>query len=125
METADALAVSPDRVAQILDKREVKSYIDQVYLDQGYRNRSKLAGLLDRVIDAKVEEAEETELYSEKDLADLIKLAHQMRMDEAKLQKESAPRVQVNQQNNIAESNPFGEGNYGELIRKLVQCPTE
>lgn len=122
-ETADQLSISPDLVATILDKREVKSYVDQVFLDQGYRNRSRLASLLDRVIDAKVEEAEETELYSEKDLADLIKLAHTMRMDELKAQKESAPRVQVNQQVNNA--NPFGSGKYGELVQKLMECPQE
>ena len=82
------LKVPRDVVSEYLNKREVKKYIDSVYLDAGYRNRFKLAEVMDTLIDKKLEEAEETEMYSNKDLADLLQLAHKMRMDEIKAQTE-------------------------------------
>ena len=98
LETGDITAVSAvlnvprDVVSEYLNKREVKKYIDSVYLDTGYRNRSKLAEVMDTLIDKKLEEAEETEMYSNKDLADLLQMAHKMRMDELKAQAEAEPR---------------------------------
>ena len=109
-----------------LAKREVRAYVDQVYLDTGYRNRFKLAETLDTLIDAKLAEAEESEVYSNKDLADLIQMAHKVRMDEIKaqteLEKAKAQTVknQTNIQVNSAEM-PFGQGNYGELMKKLLK----
>ena len=52
LETGDITAVSAvlnvprDVVSEYLNKREVKKYIDSVYLDTGYRNRSH--GYVDR-----------------------------------------------------------------------------
>ena len=82
------LAIDESECSEVLAKREVKGYIDQVYLDTGYRNRFKLASALDDLIDRKMEEAEESEIYSNKDLADLLQMAHKMRMDEIKAQAE-------------------------------------
>ena len=82
------LKLDEGECSEILAKREVKGYIDQVYLDTGYRNRFKLATALDDLIDRKMEEAEESEIYSNKDLADLLQMAHKMRMDEIKAQAE-------------------------------------
>ena len=82
------LKLDEGECSEILAKREVKAYIDQVYLDTGYRNRFKLATALDDLIDRKMEEAEESEIYSNKDLADLLQMAHKMRMDEIKAQAE-------------------------------------
>lgn len=119
--TASELSLPSDLIAQTLNKREVKVYIDQVFLDQGYRNRNKLHDVLDRIIDSKLEEAEETELYSDKDLVDIIQLAHKMRMDEAKLAKETQPAAPTIQNNvQVIDENPFGGGKYGELIEQLL-----
>ena len=85
---SEALKVPRDVVSDYLNKREVKKYIASVYLDTGYRNRGKLAEVMDTLIDRKLEEAEETEMYSNKDLADLLQMAHKMRMDEIKAQTE-------------------------------------
>ena len=54
------LSIDESEVSETLAKREVKGYIDQVYLDTGYRNRFKLASALDDLIDRKMEEAEES-----------------------------------------------------------------
>ena len=119
------LALPEADVSEYLAKREVKQYIDQVYLDTGYRNRFKLADTLDTVIDKKLEEAEESEIYSSKDLADLLQMAHKMRMDELKAQAEieKAKASSIKTQNNVqinAGEVPFGRGNYGELMKKLL-----
>ena len=51
------LALQEADVSEYLAKREVKAYIDQVYLDTGYRNRFKLAETLDVLIDKKLDVA--------------------------------------------------------------------
>ena len=48
----------------------------------GYRNKNNIATVLDEMIQSKLEEAQETS----KDLADLLQMAHRMRMDEIKAQ---------------------------------------
>ena len=61
--------VSPDTISQILDKKEVKSYLDNVYLSRGYLNRYKKLNLINEIIDQKVAEAVETGVYSQKALS--------------------------------------------------------
>ena len=84
----EQLGVQENKVVEILNKREVKKYIDTVYLDMGYRNKNNIANVLDEMIYSKLEEAKESGVYSGKDLADLLQMAHKMRMDEIKAQTE-------------------------------------
>lgn len=119
------VGVSEDKVVELLNKREVKRYIDTVYLDLGYRNKNNIGSLLDEMIQSKLEEAQETGVYSSKDLADLLQMAHKMRMDEIKAQAEliKAENTQIKNQTNVQinESLPFGQGNYGKLMEKLLK----
>ena len=119
------LKIHESEVSETLAKREVKGYIDQVYLDTGYRKRFKLAEALDDLIERKMEEAEESEIYSNKDLADLLGMAHKMRMDEIKAQAdlEKAKASNIKSQTNVQINGevPFGQGNYGELMKKLLK----
>ena len=114
-------------VAEVLNKREVKKYIDTVYLDMGYRNRNNIGSLLDEMIASKLEEAQESGVYSSKDLADLLMMAHKMRMDEIKAQAEliKAEGTNIKNQTNVQinEAVPFGQGNYGKLMEKLLGGP--
>lgn len=121
-EVCNYLCVSEDKVVAILNKREVKQYIDTVYLDMGYRNRNNLASVMDDMIASKLEEAIETGIYSKKDLADLLQMAHKMRMDEIKAQAELEKATTVRNQTNVQinEGIPFGQGNYGKLMEKLL-----
>ena len=68
-EVSNQLGVPEDKVASTLSKRDVKKYIDTVYLDLGYRNRNNIASVLDEMIASKLQEAQETGVYSSKDLA--------------------------------------------------------
>ena len=119
------LGVSESEVSEILNKREIKQYIDTVFLDTGYRNRFKISETLDMLIEKKLEESEETEIYTNKDMADLLQMAHKMRIEEIKAQiemekaKAQVVKTQVNIQDN--SGTPFGQGNYGELIKKLMK----
>ncbi len=112
---ANTLGITPDRVHEILEKSEVKDYVNSVYLDQGYRNRFRLAELLDEIIENKILEAREAGVYSSKDLVDIISLAHKMSQDASK-----ESRTTIKQQNNVQINSPFGEGNYGKLMEKLL-----
>jgi ATP-dependent exoDNAse (exonuclease V) beta subunit len=100
------------QVQEVLEKNDVKRFITNVYLDTGYRNRNKLADALDKMIAKKIDE---TDYGSEKDLLDLLKFAHQMRIDEEK-SANNTPTTQTN-----VQINEFGGGNYGELMKRLLQ----
>ena len=122
---AKELCVTEDTVSEALNKREIRQYIDTVYLDTGYRNRFKLSETLDLLIEKKLEEADETEIYTNKDMADLLALAHKMRIEEMKAQTEleKAKSGNIKNQVNIQDNSgiPFGQGNYGQLLKKLLK----
>ena len=121
----EQLGVTENKVVELLNKREVKKYIDTVYLDMGYRNKNNIATLLDEMIGSKLDEAKESGVYSNKDLADLLQMAHKMRMDEikaqAELQKAEASNVRSQTNIQVNEGVPFGQGNYGKLMEKLLK----
>ena len=109
-------------------RREVKKYIDTVYLDMGFRNKNNIATALDEIIASKLEEAQETGMYSNKDLADLLQMAHKMRMDEIKAQADAEKATtNIRTMNNVQINDgglPFGQGNYGKLMDKLLNGET-
>ena len=125
----DYLQVPEQQVVEVLNKREVKKYIDTVYLDLGYRNKNNIASVLDEMIASKLEEAQDSGVYSSKDLADLLQMAHKMRMDEIKAQAdlEKAQSGNIKNQTNVQinEAVPFGQGNYGKLMEKLLKDGNE
>ena len=113
---AAELALPLHTVAETLARKDVRSYLNEIYLDTGYRNRHKLGDLLDQIIQSKLEEAAESGMYSGKDLLDIIALVHKMRMDEAKLQQST---TEIKQQTNV-QINDAGGGNYGKLMERLI-----
>ena len=86
-EVARTLQLPLHTVTETLATKTVKDYLDGVYLDMGYRNRNKLGALMDKIIESKLEEAEETGVYTSKDLLSIIELAHKMRMEEINYKK--------------------------------------
>ena len=122
---ASSLGVTQDEVSKYLNQREVKKYVDTVFLDVGYRNRFKLAATLDDIIEKKLEELDEADMTSNKDIAELLQLAHKMRVDEMKIQTDAVKAEQsgIKNQTNVQinDNSSFGEGNYGELMKKLLE----
>ena len=105
---AHEYGISSDRVIAVIEKREVKAYIDGVYATQGYLNRFKRAGIINKVIDQKLEDALESGEFSKKDLLDWIKHAHDM--EESSKPKQAAgptTAIQIN--------------NYDKLMKDLLE----
>lgn len=117
-ETAKFLNMEVSEVQAYLNKREVKAYLDQLFLEGGFRNREVMGALVDEIIKQKLEEMTETGLGSNKDIMEIIKMSHDMKMKEMemqmKLEGSKVPSIQVNTQNN------YGGSNYNKLLEKLV-----
>lgn len=117
---AEELDVDPKLVTDYLARREVKQYIDHVFMDTGYNNRFLMRKAMDALIRQKFQELEESGVGSSKDIAELLALSHKMSMDLldreiqlAKAQQASGPQKQVNVQIN--------EGLDGTKYSKLIQ----
>ena len=104
---ADEYGVSQDRVTTVIEKREVKAYIDSVFATQGYLNRVRRIALINSVIDQKVQEAVETGIYSKKDLLDWMKHIADVEATLKPVAKGPAVAVQIN--------------NYDRLMKDLLE----
>ena len=122
---SEELGFPKDMISEILDRREVKAYIDNIFADVGFNNRFRIRGVMDIIIQKKLQELDEAEVGSDKDIADLLALSHKMSMDYLdrqiqleKLRASNGPKSQVNVQVNEFS----GDGTkYGALISKLLE----
>lgn len=124
---ASELGMSHEIIAQELDKPEVRAYMAQVFSETGFRNRDKIFGLIDHIINEKIKEAEETGVLAEGTLMEILETAHNMKMKEmqleikmieakAKLKNGGKPSAQVNIQSN----NYGGSDGMNNLLGKLM-----
>lgn len=114
-QTANVLGINRETAVDLLKQKEVQRFMDTVFMEQGYMNRFKLSSILEKVIESKLEEAEETGIYSGKDLIDILTLVHKIQMDHAKVHREQAPSKQTN-----VQVNNYGD-NLGNLIDRIVK----
>lgn len=122
-ETAQKLGIDTIQVTQFLEKAEVKNYINEMYISSGFRSRFKLAEVMDSLINKKLEELNEAEIGSSKDILEILQFAHKMRIDEinAMAKLESSRKESPKQQTNIQiNANPYGDSNYGKLLDSLL-----
>lgn len=120
---AHELDLAPDLVAEILARREVRGYIDSVFMDTGFNNRFQMRAAMDALIQKKFQELHEADTGSTKDISELLALSHKMSMDlldrEIQLEKlrtTTAPQKQVNVQINEG----LDGSKYSHLISKLI-----
>lgn len=99
------------QIAEVLELPEVVRYVDKIVAGIGYNNRVKRAKLIEHIIEKKITEMEESEMWSRKDIVELLKLAQ----DEDKLTSPAAPTIQVNSQTN----------NYKTFMADLFDKPLE
>lgn len=119
---ADELDCTKELVTQILAKKEVKAYIDQVFFNLGFNNRFRMRQAMDAVIQKKFQELEESEMGSTKDIAELLALSHKMTMDELGRQIELEKLQQANIKNQVnVQINDGGGNKYDNLMRQLMQ----
>ncbi len=116
-ETALALGIPIEEVHRYLQKREVKAYIDNLYFESGFRNRERMGAVMDEIIAQKLEEMDDTGMGSSKDILEILKEAHSMKMKEMemeiKLMGAKTPAIQVNNQTN---------NNYNSLLDKILDA---
>lgn len=120
---ADELDLAPNLVTEILKRREVRAYIDHVFMDTGFNNKFEMRAAMDALIKQKFQELHESQTGSTKDIAELLQLSHKMSMDlldrEIQLEKlraGSAPQKQVNVQINEG----LDGSKYSHLISRLI-----
>jgi len=120
---ADELDLPIEVVTEILKRREVKSYVDAVFMDVGYNNRFLMRRAMDALIKQKFSELEEAQAGSTKDISELLALSHKMSMDlldrEIQLEKlrvGNTPSKQVNVQINEG----LDGSKYSSLINRLI-----
>jgi len=119
---ANELDLAPTLVTEILARREVKAYIDHVFMDTGFNNRFMMRDAMDALIKQKFQDMHEAGTGSTKDITELLALSHKMSMDlldrEIQLEKlraGSAPQKQVN-----VQINELDGSKYSSLINKLI-----
>ena len=123
-ETAEQLDIPREMVTQILSKREVKAYIDHVFMNLGFNNRFKMRAAMDALIQKKFQELEESETGSSKDIAELLALSHKMTMDELtrQIELEKLRQSSIRTQTNIQINDGSGGSKYETLIQKLLNA---
>lgn len=122
-EVSEQLGLTVGLVTDILSRREVKSYIDHVFFDSGFNNRSKMRRAMDALIQKKFQEMEEAGTGSNKDILEILALSHKMTMDQLDRQIQleklrSGTGSQKTNQVNVQINNTAT--NYEQLLSKLV-----
>lgn len=120
---ADELDLPVALVTEILGRREVKAYVDHVFMDTGFNNRFEMRAAMDALIKKKFQEMHEADVGSTKDITELLALSHKMSMDLldreiqlAKAQQATGPQRQVNVQINEG----LDGSKYSHLINRLL-----
>ena len=115
------LGTTPELVAQVLARREVKAYVDQVFFDMGFNNRFKMRRAMDAIISKKFQEMDEAGVGSGKDILEILALSHKMTMEtlDKQLQLEKLRESNIRTQTNIQIND--GGSNYSTLISRLLQ----
>jgi hypothetical protein len=116
---AEVMGIGVESVSAILAKKEIQTYINQVFFDLGYNNRFKIRETMDSLIKKKLAELEEADIGSSKDILDILALSHKMTMDQMNLELQLLKQQELNikNQTNIQINN---SSNYTALLEKLL-----
>lgn len=117
---AHELSIPKEEVDRQLKNPEVKAYINRIFSETGFRNKHRLFGVLDQVINLKLEEMQETGLGSSQDIMDIMKAAHNMKIQEMKMEAElikaqTAAKPVAGNQTNVQINNMPGASDPGYM----------
>lgn len=115
---ADVLGISVQTASTMLERKEIKSYINNVFYDVGYNNRFKMRAAMDALIQRKFQDMEEADVGSNKDITELMLLSHKMSMDYLDKELQLEKMRTTSHQTNIQINNDGSR--YGALIEKLL-----
>lgn len=120
---ADILDIPSELVSQILDRKEVRAYVNSVFFSTGFNNRIKMSELMDTIIKKKLQDMDEADVGSSKDIIEILALQHKMTSEildkEIQLEKIRAGN-QLKSQTNIQINEGIGGSKYSALIEQLI-----
>lgn len=119
-ETALQLSMPLEEVSSFLQQRPVKQLLDQQFAEAGFRNRDRMFGLLDEIINAKIEEMEETGMLPEMDIVTLIEKVHKMKMQELQMSMKLQETTNMIQNNTTTNIQINGGENYNKLLQQII-----
>jgi hypothetical protein len=121
---ADELDLAPNLVTDILKRREVKAYIDSVFMDVGFNNKFEMRAAMDALIKQKFQELHESQTGSTKDIAELLQISHKMSMDlldrEIQLEKLRQGPGGPSKQVNVQINDGLDGSKYSQLVSRLI-----
>ena len=119
---SESLNISQETVTLMLGRREVKTYIDQVFFDVGFNNRFKMRKAMDAIISKKFEEMDDAGTGSTKDIIEILALSHKMTMDtlQKEIELKKLDSANVKTQTNIQINSGAGGSNYSNLLERLI-----
>ena len=121
---ASLLDMPEQTIAQVLERKEVRAYVNSVFFSTGFNNRFQVRDLMDTIIKKKLQEMDESDIGSAKDITELLALSHKITMETMdkeiqleKLRAGNSPQSQTNIQINEG----IGGSKYSSLIERLIQ----
>lgn len=122
-EVAKTLDIDPHTVANYLDRKDVKAYINQVFFNLGFNNRFRIRQLLDSIIQKKLQDMDEAGVGSSKDIMDILetsaKITMQLMDKEIEIMKLEQKTSGIRTQTNI-QINDNGGSKYEQLMSKIL-----
>ena len=111
-------------VSEILERREVKSYLDNVFFDLGFNNRHKMREAMDMIISRKFQELDEAGIGSNKDIVEILALSHKMTMEymDKQIQLEKLRGSGIKNQVNVQINEGMGNSNYANLLERIINA---
>ena len=123
----EALDLPTELVVEVLERREVKAYLDNVFFDMGFNNRHKMRAAMDAIIQKKFQELDEAGIGSNKDIVEILALSHKMSMEymDKQIQLEKLRGTNFKNQVNVQINDAGGGSNYGNLIERIINAGGE
>jgi antitoxin component HigA of HigAB toxin-antitoxin module len=120
---AEILDMPVELVSQILDRKEVRAYINSIFFSVGFNNRFQMQELMDTIIKKKLKDMDEADIGSTKDITEILALKHKMTIElldkEIELEKIRASN-QLKSQVNVQINEGLGSSKYSALISQLI-----
>ena len=116
------LGVEPHEVSRIIQERVVDNFITQVISDSSLRHMDAITEKMDEIILKKMNEMDELDMGSSKDIADLLQMLHKMQVDKTRIIADKIKKNEKIQQGNTnVQVNNFDSSNYGRLMENLIK----
>lgn len=119
---SEILGVPAHIVADILERKEVRAYINSIFFSTGFNNRHQVRELMDTIIKKKLQDMDSSDTGSSKDITEILALSHKMTIElmdkELQIEKiragnslKSQTNIQINE----------GGSKYSSLIEQLIR----